>query len=222
MHRSHRSIGVEDPGRTLDRVIYEMNVQLIEAKKQVCVAIADEHRLRRTAESHRTEATSWEQRAMLAVRAGDDGLARAALLRKGEAEELATTYEAQWLEHKRAVDTLREALHTLDRRIHDATRQRAQLIARMNRAYAQRTIAATLAHMQGYSPWAPLERMEDRVMQLEAEVDAVAEIGGSVDLSLEAQFAALEARTRVDEELEALKRRLAPQRPRRALPPGLS
>jgi phage shock protein A len=76
--------------------------------------------------------------------------------------------------------------------------------------------------MQGYSPWAPLERMEDRVMQLEAEVDAVAEIGGSVDLSLEAQFAALEARTRVDEELEALKRRLAPQRPRRALPPGLS
>jgi len=222
MHRNHRAVGADDPGRMLDRVIYEMNLQLIEAKKQVCVAIADEHRLRRSAEGHRAEATSWEQRAMLAVRAGDDALARAALLRKGEADELATTYEAQWIEHKRSVDTLREALHALDRRIHDATRQRAQLIARMNRAYAQRTIAATLSHLNGYAPWAPLERMEDRVMQLEAEVDAVAEIGGGVDVSLEAQFAALEARTRVDEELEALKLRLARQHPRRALPPGPS
>lgn len=213
-------MGADDPGRTLDRIIYEMNVQLIEAKKQVCVAIADEHRIRRTAERHRADATSWEERAMLAVRAGDDALARAALVRKGEADELATTYEGQWLDQKRAVDTLREGLHALDRRIHDATRQRAQLIARINRAYAQRTIAATLAQMNGYAPWAPLERMEDRVSQLEAEVDAVAELGGGVDLSLEAQFAALEARNRVDEELEALKRRLASSRPRRALPPG--
>jgi phage shock protein A len=91
----------------------------------------------------------------------------------------------------------------------------------MNRAYAQRTIAATLAHMHGHSPWDPLERMEDRVMQLEAEIDAAYDL--HEDVSLEAQFAALETRTRVDDELAALKRRLQSTTPKRkALPPGLS
>ncbi len=101
-----------------------MHLQVVEAKRQVCVAIADEHVLRRRAERHRAEASSWEGRAMLAVKAGDDELARAALVRKGEADELATTYEAQWLDQKRSVDTLRDALRALDQRIHEASRQR--------------------------------------------------------------------------------------------------
>ena len=43
---------VDDPARTLDRIIYEMRFQLVEAKKQVAVAIADEHRLRREGKLH--------------------------------------------------------------------------------------------------------------------------------------------------------------------------
>lgn len=217
----HRFAVAEDPGRALDRVIYEMHLQVLEAKRQVCVAIADEHVLRRRAERHRAEASSWEGRAVLAVKAGDDELARAALVRRGEADELATTYEAQWLDQKRSVDTLRDALRALDRRIHEASRQRTLLVARLNRAHAQQMISATLAHIHGCAPWTPLERMEDRVVQLEADVDAAAEIHGG-DLSLEAQFAALEARTRVDDELAAMKRRLAANRAKKALPPGLS
>jgi phage shock protein A len=54
------------------------------------------------------------------------------------------------------------------------------------------------------------------VMQLESEVDAVVELGGD-ELSLEAQFAALE-RGNVDDELAALKRRMLADRPRKALP----
>jgi phage shock protein A len=213
---------VDDPARTLDRIIYEMRFQLVEAKKQVAVAIADEHRLRREVERQAAETTAWERRAMMAVRAGDDGLARAALLRKTEHDELQKTYEAQWAEQKRAVDTLRHALHALDHRIADASRQRNMLLARLSRANAQRTIAMTLSNMNGYSPWSPLERMEDRVTQLEAEVDAAADIYGGTDVSLEAQFAALEARSRVDDELEALKRRLDGERPKKALPATLS
>jgi len=217
MHR----IGADDPGRVLARIIAEMNLQVQEAKRQVCVAMVDEHALRRRFEHHRSDAASWETRAMLAVKAGDDGLARAALLRKAEADELATAYETQWLEQKRSVDSLRAALRALDQRIHEASRQRTMLVARANRAHAQRTIAEALAHLHGYSPWAPLERMEDRVVQLEAEVDAALDLHG-VDLSLEAQFAALEARSRVDDDLAALKRRLHGNAPKKALPPGFS
>ncbi len=212
----------DDPARALDRIIYEMRLQLVEAKKQVCVAIADERTLRRHADRYVTEAAHWERRAMTAVRAGADDLARAALVRKGEQEELAAGYEAQWQEQKRAVDTLRTALRALDQRICDAARQRTLLVARLSRAQAQHMIAATLSNMNGYAPWTPLERMEERVMQLEADVDAASEIYGGADLSLEAQFAALERGSRVDDDLAALKRRIEAERPRKALPAGLA
>jgi phage shock protein A len=216
MHR------IDDPARTLDRIIYEMRLQLVAAKQQVAVAIADEHRLRHTVERAVAEAAAWERRAMMAVRAGDDALARAALVRKGEHDELVQSYRTQWAEQKQAVDSLRNALRALDHRIDEASRQRNMLLARLSRANAQRTIAITLSNMNGYSPWTPLERMEDRVAQLEAEVDAAADVYGGADLSLESQFAALEARTRVDEELAALKLRLEGERPKKALPASLS
>jgi phage shock protein A len=206
----------DDPGRVLDSIIFEMRMQLHEAKKQVCVAMADERVLRRHVDRHVQEAAGWERRAMMAVRAGDDNLARAALQRKTEQDELAATYQAQWHDQNTAVENLRMSLRALDQRIADAARQRNLLVARASRAHAQRTIAATLANINGVSAWSPLERLEDRVMQLESEVDAVVELGGD-ELSLEAQFAALE-RGNVDDELAALKRRMLADRPRRALP----
>lgn len=157
---------------------------------------------------------------MMAVRAGDDNLARAALARKTSADELAATYEAQWAEQKRSVDGLRQALRGLDMRISDAMRQRNMLVARVARAQAQRTIAATLSSIDGVSPYSTLERMEQRVMQLEAEVEAVAELDPHLDTNLDAQFAALATTTAVDDELAALKRRYALEceRERKALP----
>lgn len=210
----------EDPAKMLDQIVYEMKEQLIEAKKLVCVAIADERALRHRVDRHAADAELWEKRAMLAIRSGHDELARAALVRKSEQDELAATYGAQWHDQKQAVDNLRSALSALSQRIDDASRQRTILVARVARAQAQRTIASTLSHLDGLSPWSTLERMEQRVEQIEASAEAAAEIG---DLhhgaSLEAQFRALAASS-VDDELAALKRRMALDAPRerKALP----
>ena len=210
----------EDPARLLDQVIIDMRSQLELAKRQVCVAIADERVLRRHVDDHAREAAQWEKRAMMAVRAGDDNLARAALARKSAADDLAAQYETQWAEQKRSVDALRQALRGLDARIGDAMRQRTMLIARLARANAQRTIAATLSNLEGMSPYSTLERMEQRVVQMEAEVEAVAELDPRHDMSLDAQFAALASASTVDDELAALKRRYALEceRERKALP----
>lgn len=210
----------EDPARLLDQVIIDMRMQLEQAKRQVCVAIADERVLRRHVDGHAQDAAQWEKRAMMAVRAGDDNLARAALARKTSADELAATYETQWAEQKRSVDALRQALRGLDMRISDAMRQRNMLVARVARAQAQRTIAATLSSIDGVSPYSTLERMEQRVMQLEAEVEAVAEMDPRLDMNLDAQFAALAVASSVDDDLAALKRRYALEceRERKALP----
>lgn len=219
---NHRIDRAEDPAKMLDHLVYEMRVQLVEAKKAVCIAIADERALSRRAEHYAGEAAMWEQRAMLAVRAGHDELARAALVRKAEQDEVAATYRQQWLEQKQSVDQLRHALVALEGRIADAARQRVMLGARLARAQAQRTIASTLAGLDSMSPSNVLERFEERVAAFEAEAEAASELGhlggSSGDALLDQQFRALAAGS-VDDELAALKRRIALEGAmRRALP----
>ncbi len=199
---------MEDPTKMLDQLVLDMRGQLVEAKKAVCIAIADERKLARMAEQHTSEVRVWENRAMLALRAGAEELARAALVRKREQEELANTYSAQWQEQKRSVDALRVALSGLEARISEAARQRTVLQARVARAQAQRTIAATLSNIEGVSAWSTVERLEAKVEQIEADAEAMCELEWSGDASLEAQFRALAAGN-VDDELAALKRKMA-------------
>ena len=78
----------EDPEKMLNQVILEMNTQLMEAKKQVALAIADEKRLGKQFETGKATAEEWERKAMMAVRAGEDDLAKEALLRQKEHETL--------------------------------------------------------------------------------------------------------------------------------------
>ena len=76
----------EDPEKMLNQVLLEMQQQLVEAKKSVAVAIADEKKLHKQYNSELDKAKDWERKAMMAVRVGDDGLARQALVRKQEHE----------------------------------------------------------------------------------------------------------------------------------------
>src|SRR6187399_2508802 len=96
--------GAEDPEKMLNQVVIDMSNQLLEAKKQVAASIADEKRLAKQVEQETANATEWERRAMLAVRSGDDALAKEALSRKKEHQTLAEQFQDQWSKQKQAVD----------------------------------------------------------------------------------------------------------------------
>ena len=74
----------EDPEKMLNQIVLDMSNQLLEAKRQVAQSIADEKRLAKQVEAETANASEWERRAMLAIRAGDDALAKEALARKKE------------------------------------------------------------------------------------------------------------------------------------------
>lgn len=204
----HMLSKAEDPQKVLDLAVLDMQGALVEAKKQVAVVIADERRLRKQAADAGRSASQWEQKAMLAVRSGAEDLARAALIRKKEHDELAAMYGEQWQSQKNSSDALRSALVGLSQKIAEAHRTRRMLVARMRRAEAQRTINATLAGLNASGHDGALERMEHSVAQIEAEAEATLELGGGMEPSLEAQFRALEAGS-VDDELAELKQRVA-------------
>ncbi|MEO8799699.1 MAG: PspA/IM30 family protein [Polyangiaceae bacterium] len=209
----------EDPEKMLNQVVIEMNNQLVEAKKQVASSIADEKRLAKQAEQEQANAAEWERRAMMALRAGNEELAKEALNRKKEHDALAVTFKEQWEKQKAAVEQLKRALRMLNDKIEEAKRKKNVLIARKKRAEAQKAIQETMSGLRDHSAFETFERMEGKIDQMEAEAEAAGEIQeeftGDV---LASRFKNLEKTAGAEEDLVALKRKMGMLPPEEAKP----
>jgi phage shock protein A len=184
----------EDPEKMLSQVLLEMQQQLVEAKKAVAVAIADEKKLQKQYTAEQDKAKEWERKAMVAVRAGDDNLARQALGRKQEHDTIATQFQQQWIAQKQAVEKLKDALRLLNNKIEEAKRKKNILIARKKRAEAQQQIANTMQGLGDTSAFDTFDRMAERIGLMEAEAEAGAELAGELSGdTLESKFMQLEA-----------------------------
>jgi len=172
-----------------------MNQQMVESKKSVAMAIADEKKIERELAEQKRQADEWEKKAMLAVRAGRDDLAKEALVRKQEYEGYFLQLKPQWEAQKASVEKLKESLRQLQNKIDEASRKKNILIARAKRAEAQEKIQKTLTTMSGNtSAFDTFDRMAKKVDELEAKAEAAKELEDlSKDTSLEKQFAQLES-----------------------------
>src|SRR5580704_8494506 len=194
----------EDPEKMLNQVVLDMNNQLVEAKKQVASSIADEKRLAKQFDQEAANAQEWERKAMLALRAGNEPLAKEALARKREYDELTATLKDQWTKQKTAVEQLKKALRLLNDKIEEAKRKRNVLIARKKRAEAQRAIQDTMSGLRDQSAFETFDRMAAKVDQMEAEAEAGAELADEYSGdSLAHKFKELEGNHGTDEDLTA-------------------
>jgi phage shock protein A len=159
---------------------------------------------------------------MMALKNGNEELAKEALARKREHEGLATTYQEQWTKQKTAVENLKRTLRALNDKIEEAKRKKNVLIARKKRAEAQRAIQETMSGLKDTSAFETFDRMAEKIDRLEAEAEAGAELAeeytGDV---LASKFAQLEKTHGTDDDLIALKRKmgmLPPEEPKAAPP----
>lgn len=184
----------ENPEKMLNQLIIDMNEQLIESKKAVASAIADEKKLERMMNQHLSQGDEWERKARLALKAGKEDLAKEALLRKQEFSNLAKQYREQYDAQHDSVEKLKQSLRGLQQKIEEAQRKKNLLIARAKRAEAQKRIQSTIGSMADNSAFDAFDKMASKVDRIEAEVDAMAELddmAGKDDI--EQQFAALES-----------------------------
>src|SRR5919206_382370 len=72
----------EDPEKVARQMIADMSGQVVDVKRQVATAIAEEKRTRTRYERAQREVDEWQRRAELAIDKGDDALAREALARR--------------------------------------------------------------------------------------------------------------------------------------------
>jgi phage shock protein A len=204
----------ENPEKMLNQLLIDMNEQMIESKKAVAMAIADEKKLEREALENKRQADEWDKKAMLAVRASRDDLAKEALIRKQEYEGYSGQLMTQWQAQKESVEKLKVSLRELQNKIDEASRKKNILIARAKRAEAQEKINKTMSSISGNrSAFDTFDRMAKKVDEIEARAEAQKELEDSTSgATLERQFAQLESTgAGADVLLEDLKKRMLTQ-----------
>jgi phage shock protein A len=197
---------MEDPGKILDQSVADMQADLVKLRQAVATAIASQKRIQNQAEQAEAQAATWYERAELALKKGEEDLAREALGRRKTCTDTATALRTQLQSQAGQVDQLKKSLVQLESKIAEAKTKKDMLKARAQAAQAQEQLQSAVGSLGTNTSMAAFERMEEKVEALEARSQAAAELAGA---DLESQFAALEGAPEVDDELAALKNRLA-------------
>jgi phage shock protein A len=197
----------EDPEKILEQAVNDMQEDLIQLRQAVARAIAEQRQTEQKSLKEQAEANKWEQRAKLALSKGDEALAREALKQKKAYSETATVLKNQLDQQTVQVDTLRRNLIALESKISEAKTKKNMLQARAKAAKANEDLQRTVSGIGTGSSMAAFERMEEKVLQMEAKSQAIGELGG---MGIEAEFAKLEAGSDVEDELAMLKASMSP------------
>ena len=206
----------EDPEKVLEQAILEMQEDLISLRQAVAQAIATQKRTERDYQKNEATSIEWQKRAQLALQKGDETLARSALVRRQPYLEAATAMRQQLDSQNQIISKLKQDLQTLERKLAEAKAKKDMYIVRARSAKASQQINEMMGKINTKNALSAFERMEEKVNQLEARAEAMAELGMD---DLEKQFAALEGGSQVDDQLASLKAQLQQSDRPASLPP---
>lgn len=194
----------EDPEKILEQAVSDMQGDLVQMRQGVAAAIASQKRTERQADQAQSLADQWYQRAQMALQQGNDTLAREALTKRKSYQETATALKSQIEQQNSIVSRLKKDMQTLESKISEARTKKDMYIARARSAEASARMNEMLGGMNTTSLNA-FEQMEEKVLQLEAQSLAIAELGTD---DLQNKFATLEASNDIDAEMAAMKTQL--------------
>ncbi|MEW5311959.1 MAG: hypothetical protein WDW38_003628 [Sanguina aurantia] len=120
----------EDPERLLDRVVLEMQDDIIRLRQASAQLMASQRQMQARQKSLQDGADQWLRRAELAVQKGEDELAREALRRRKVFQDDADRMGVQTKMQQTAADQLTANLRTLENKVTEARGKKESLKAR--------------------------------------------------------------------------------------------
>ncbi len=201
----------EDPEKLIGQTILDMRTEMKKAKREMVSTLGTAKRLDKEADELEEEAADWERKAVLALKAGDDDLAREALRHKAKASRRARQARTRASQAAASVEQMKDTLEKLEQKVEDLEVRKQSLASSVRRA--REAPAGGAGGRFGSETFDELERMAGRIDELDAEVEAqsVLDEDEISRAELEARFARLE-RSRgdagVEDELAALKAKL--------------
>jgi phage shock protein A len=194
---------MQDPGKEIDQMVRDMEDYARQARAEVARCIADERLLEKRLAGIEGELADWQKKAEMAVRAGDDALAKEALARKGEKETERDETKKALQEQGVYGDQLTAALKALEARLKDVKLRQGSLKAKA-RANRDGTMTAKT------SAFADFDRMSSKIDATEAEASLDDELGRRTTqtIDVERRLEQMANDSAVDDALAELKRKL--------------
>ena len=192
----------EDPARMIRMIILEMEETLVEVRSSAARSIADSKEMKRALGRLEELQGSWTEKAELALSKNREDLAKAALMERQKAVDMAEGLRAEIGVIEETLKAYEADIAKLQGKLREA-RARQNAIANRIESAVTRAKASELLHgnrtEDAFSRFEVLERRADFA---EGRADALGMTGPK---SLEEEIAELKASERVDAELEALK-----------------
>lgn len=196
----------EDPEKIARLIIQEMEDTLVEVRTSAARAIADKKTLKREVESLKADAEEWEGKAELAVEKGREDLARGALAQKNKLDKAADVKANQLKIVKEAIDKAEADMGKLQDKLEEAKAKHKALMLRRQTAEGRIKMRSQTADTKIDDALARYAHVERKVDELEAQVDSYDLNNGR---SLKGQFDEIEDTDKVEEDLQALKKRMS-------------
>ncbi len=195
----------ENPEKLIRMIIAEMETTLFDVRTDSAKTIAEKKEMERQLKNMQGEVDLWQQRAEKALAKNRDDLAKQALHEKHRIEQAIEAQTKELEELEKALLRLEQDIGKLQAKLNDALARRDVLIAR------QETIKSTIQTRKKLDDRSineainRFERFEQRMDELEAEVEAM-DLGRNVSLSQ--QIDSLEEDDALEAELAELKKKV--------------
>ncbi len=193
---------MEDPEKMVKQMIIEMEEGLVKSTAALAKAMANEKDLRKQQDNALAQSRAWEEKATMAMKAGNAELAKQALSKKMIFDGQIKQYESMVAQASSTVSQLRGQLDTLKVKLDEARMKQATLVARAQTAKTQKEFSSAMSGATSQSAFAKFEKMEKKIEGMEAEAEAFGELTGNPpeddafkamekDMALEAEMAKL-------------------------------
>ena len=199
----------EDPSKILEQAIDDMKKGREEARRALIEAKTELRLSEKRRDKAHAESSALEHRAMQAIEAGDEPLARRFLEQKIASEERGVAEVSACDEHEAQIGQLEIAERELERRLSQMPAKRAALLARQATAQARgaKTGATSKAQDAVATALDAFDRMEEKIIRTEVDAEVRRELDpGYIDTS------SLDAH-KADQALAALKAKMTAQLP---------
>jgi phage shock protein A len=196
----------EDPSRMIRMIILEMEETLVEVRASAARSIADAKEMRRAMVRLEGLTDSWTEKAELALSKGREDLAKAALIERQKASDMAKSLEDEVAVIDSTLKTYEADIAKLQGKLREARARQNSISTRIETAVTSAKAREMLNGSRTQDAFSRFEVLERRADFAEGRAEALGMTGPK---SLEEEIADLRAEEQVDKELEALKARLA-------------
>ena len=197
----------EDPAKMIRMIILEMEETLVEVRASAARTIADQKEMRRQITKLETVQANWMEKAELAMSKGREDLAKAALVEKQKAGDLAEQLNDEITLLDEALKASEADIAKLQGKLREARARQNSIVARLESAHNRARMREMYAGPKIDEAFSRFDMMERRVDWAEGRAEAAGM--GAAPKSLDEEIAELRSSDKVDAELAALKARTA-------------